>query len=375
MPQIEQFLQATEISPERLAQKAKLPVDRLTALFQGERANLREVRLISEALRIPAEYIARGELPSQSKHSMRVAFRAVGHVDAEDTSRERLASMVLAALEVLPPRVNLPDIVDVFEVPAENYESAEEMANAFRAHVLKIAPNEPLLDLARRIDGIPGVVVFLGSKVRFEGASVLAGNYGFIQISHRFSGRMLFTLAHEIAHLLAHHGPGSEAIFDMASTIGGGHAASRQEAFANAFASSLLLPQAGVYEFLGVIKAQFDLDPHMVGDVEIIYLSRFFGVGFDVAAIRLEALGLLPEGGARALSQAVKAEWGNAERRAEALGVPDRPEVHFPHFSANLREALIKAVSEGVVSQGWILDHFGLPLQQLFLLNVDGRDA
>jgi Zn-dependent peptidase ImmA (M78 family) len=89
------------------------------------------------------------------------------------------------------------------------------LADEFRLKFLSNRLNDPLVNLPEILDSA-GVILGRLETSKFEGASVVAQGHPFIFVSARFSGRMLFTLAHELGHLITHHNDASYAIFDRA---------------------------------------------------------------------------------------------------------------------------------------------------------------
>jgi Zn-dependent peptidase ImmA (M78 family) len=186
---------------------------------------------------------------------------------------------------------------------------------------------------------------------------------------------MLFTLAHELGHLLAHHRQPRSAIFEVASQIGNINHRSKKEGFVDAFASALLMPQEGVGIALEQIRAGLNIQRDELGDVEILYLAILYGVSFEVAARRCEHLELLPEGGAYSLSDHVKKTYGNAEKLAREFGLPPRSPISFPRVSRNLIEAAAERVADGQVSIGWVTDRLGCSVSDLYGTRATGGDA
>jgi Zn-dependent peptidase ImmA (M78 family) len=239
------------------------------------------------------------------------------------------------------------------------------MADQFRAAFVGSAV-EPLNNLAAVLNDLGGVVLGRLDTSRFEGASAVIDGYGFIFVSPRFSGRMLFTLAHELGHLLAHHRQPRSALFEVASQIGNLRHRNKKEAFVDAFASALLMPQEGVAIALREIRRALNVGRDALGDVEILYLAILYGVSFEVAARRCEQLELLPDGGAYSLSDHVKHVYGSAERLATSAGLPARARIDFPRVSQNLIDAAISRIDDGEVSIGWVTDRLGCSLSDLY---------
>jgi len=223
-----------------------------------------------------------------------------------------------------------------------------------------------------KLNVIGGTVVGKLRNSKYEGASLIAGNRPFIFVSPRFPGRMLFTLAHELGHVLAHHIHNPIALFESSSQIANTSTKRKKdEAFVDMFASSLLLPAQGVGRMLKSIKEAYNSPNEIIGDVEILLLARFFGVSFEVAGIRCEHLGLLPRGSTRALYDTLKQNYGSPEKRAHQIGLPERSILEFPEISPELMKVLISSIDEGAISSGWVSDKFGLSIQKIFTMHKE----
>src|SRR5205814_2738148 len=96
-------------------------------------------------------------------------------------------------------------------------------------------------------------------------------------------------------------------------------------AFAQRFAECLLLPPAGMGVALREIRRSLEVATDAIGDIELIYLARIFGVPFEVAARRCQEEHLIPRGGARALIEFVNDSFGGEQQRATQLGIPSGP--------------------------------------------------
>jgi Zn-dependent peptidase ImmA (M78 family) len=190
-------------------------------------------------------------------------------------------------------------------------------------------------------------------------------------VSPRFPARMLFTLAHELGHLLAHRTSGNGAVFERTSQISRRRAGPKVERFVDAFASILLVPDRGVGRALTQIRRTLNVESSVLGDVEILLLARIFGVSFEVAARRCEDLDLLPEGGAVSLADQLKKDFGSPERRADELGLPPRPTITLPKVSHKLLKAAIEKIEAGELSAGWIADRIGIGIGELFAANAE----
>lgn len=318
MSRVAAFLRQLPLSPDEIASKSRLSSDRIRAFLEGEDPTLADLRALSRGLKVPLRSFAS---ESASKSELGMLFRQTAD-SRPDRGVESAAGFVEAALKILPPRDAAPQWLSQFRFERETYEEAERLANEFRQMLLPNLLDEPLTDLPRLAVGL-GVILGRLETSRFEGASVVADGYPFVFVSPRFSGRMLFTLAHEIGHLITHHKNSNRSVtFDLAGQIGGLHRyRSQAEYFVNAFASVLLLPAGGVGKFLQQVRKTLGVTNPAIGDIEILYLSRFYGVSFEVAARRCEDLGLLPSGGAKSLADHLRDNFGGPEKRAEALGL------------------------------------------------------
>ena len=352
------------MSAQELADRTGLSRDRVRSILQGDDAALDEIRIISSKLRIPFSKFRASE--KERKGDIDVLFRRVGNLDHYlDPTREYVTEFVFASLNVLPPRDHLPEWLNGLVPESEDYQTAELLAEEVRRRISPDNLHEPIPNLAVILGSRANVVVGRLSQSRFEGASLVAGNYPFIFVSPRFPGRMLFTIAHELGHLVAHHPSGEPPIFERASEIGGWRQR-RREAFVDAFASIFLMPSRGVGMALANVRRVFQISGEALGDLEILILARFFGVSFEVAARRCEALDLLPEGGARSLNEMLKEKYGSAEKRAQEAKLPPRVTVPIPALSPILGHAVSSAIENEQISIGWAAEKFQVPINALF---------
>jgi Zn-dependent peptidase ImmA (M78 family) len=368
MSKVSTYLQALPLSADEIALKARLPTERVRVILEGGDATLSDLRALSRALKVPLRSFA-SEPPATA--DLRMLFRS-STASRPDRGVEAAATFVQGALQILPRREAPPPWLSSFTFDKESYADAARLADEFRSRFVPNAPDDPLVDLPHIITQLCDVILARLETSRFEGASVIADGYPFIFVSTRFSGRMLFTLAHEIGHLLTHHQENRSVVFDRASQIGDPRRQfNRSEAFVNAFASVLLLPASGVGKFLQNVRQLLHIEQDAIGDVEILYLARFFGVSFDVAAWRCENLELLPPGGAKSLSEHLRDRHGGPEKRASSLRLPERPSIAIPRVSNNLLRIAAEKVKRGDISAGWVTDRFGCSISELYSLNSD----
>ena len=364
MSKVATFLKELPLSVDEIALKSRLPSDRIRAFLAGEDPSLADLRALARGLKLPLRAFTSS---GASTDELGLLFRQTT-ASRPDRGVEAAASFVEAAIELLPPRQEPPNWLSAFRFEEETYEEAARLADEFRELVTPDRPDEPLVDLPRRLIEL-GVILGQLETSRFEGASVIVDGYPFVFVSPRFSGRMLFTLAHEIGHLITHHKSASRrsVSFDLAGQIGNvTRYKSQSEFFVNAFASVLLMPTRGIGVALKTIREALRVDSDQVGDVEILFISRLFGVSFEVAARRCEDLELLPRGGARSLSLYLKDNFGGPENRARSLNLPPRPTIEIPRVSRNLLSIAAEKIKEGKVSVGWVTDRFNCSINEVY---------
>ena len=108
----------------------------------------------------------------------------------------------------------------------------------------------------------------------------------FTNSSNRLS-REIFTLAHEIGHVVLHFGDGSSFIDDNITIAGKSTDEKEQEA--NYFAACLLMPADDVSRFLD-LEVSSD-EKVELSAMDIARIMSEFSVSFDMALNRLESLG------------------------------------------------------------------------------------
>jgi Zn-dependent peptidase ImmA (M78 family) len=363
MSKLANFLRNLDLTPDEIAVRARLPSERVRMILEGRDANLVELRALARALKVPLRMFVQ---KNEDNSDLALLFRSTT-ASRPDLGVENAAAFVQAAISIMPKRQSPPEWLSGFEFREESYEEAERLADAFRMMFTPNRLDEPLYDLPDLVVNLGGVILGQLESSRFEGASVISDGYAFIFVSPRFAGRMLFTLAHEIGHLVAHHREGRSVVFDLASQIGGGRRyKSKSEAFVDSFASALLMPARGVGIALRQIRKSFHIQSDEVGDIEVICLARLFGVSFDAAALRCEKLGLLPRGGAISLSEILRRNHGSPEKRADTLGLPKRPTIVIPRVSQNLLKAAGERINDGKLSLGWVTDRLACSANDVF---------
>jgi Zn-dependent peptidase ImmA (M78 family) len=357
-------LRALSLQAGEIASRTRLTPERVQEILGGAPVTASELRALARGLKLSMRAFTSAGSPASSP-SLGARFRAPGVAESErEPTLERLAGFVDAALKVLPARERLPDWLDRFGLKGpESYAEAERLAGALRAFIYPGEVDSPAIDLPQRLRLLDGLIVSQLKNSKYEGASVAVGGYLFVFVSPRFPARMLFTLGHELGHVVAHHSLQS-AHLDLATSIG--NFRNRAESFADAFSSAFLLPAQAVGGNLQAIRAFIGATSDEIGDVEILILARIHGVPFDVAARRCEDLELLPRGGATSLSGYLREHHQNPEKRARALNLPQREPVHFDAVSPVLMKFVHESVASGVTSPSWIADRLSTSIESIY---------
>lgn len=114
------------------------------------------------------------------------------------------------------------------------------------------------------------------------------------------------------------------------------------------FSMYLLAPDSAFISALRSVRKVHSIDVGSpVGDIDLLWLSRIFGISFYVAGKRAEQLNLLPKGASAALTSLLMDEHGGPEARARYLGLPDRADAYFPNVSQSVAYLLAKQIALG----------------------------
>jgi Zn-dependent peptidase ImmA (M78 family) len=273
--------------------------------------------------------------------------------------------------DLLPADEQGPWWVQHFELADGSYEGAERNAATFRRVFYDDDQVSPLLSLPRLVATQMGVLLFVVSLPGIDGASAYLDGLPFIFVASRFLPRMLFTLAHEVGHLIGHHDPGqSFAVVDDEDEDELSRGSAGEEAYAHAFASSLLMPRGGIGVALKKVREIARSADNQLGDIELLYLARIFGVSFLAAARRCEDLSLLPRGGAASLNEALLKNFGSAEKRADQLKLPPRPKIEFHPVPQALLASAVDRIRAGELSIGRASSILGLSIADLLAANA-----
>lgn len=339
---------------KRLARRTRLSLERIDQILAGSEITARELRLISEALRLPLDALLKAD---QSQRRGDVRFRKTPRKSpplAAEARIEHLAKF-LARSRLMPPRRKW-----LVKASLQSRPSIEAAALEIRALICgRDEMLGPLPDLGQRVDraGLASTVVMQDLGV--EGASTKIEGAGLIVVAARnYAPRMLFTCAHELAHIVLGHAKDDTWLIDE-STIEAFDSENEQERLSNTFASALLQPAQGVTRFLEIVRERFPVGSDQISSTEILLMSRYFGTSFYAAAMRLEHLDIAPIGTAASLDRAIQDDHVSAERYADTLQLPPRTVISFPIISPVMKARVSGAVESGEVSLGRVGDVLG----------------
>jgi Zn-dependent peptidase ImmA (M78 family) len=360
------------LTVEKAAKKAGMSPDRFEQVASGAKATLGEMRGIAKALQIPVTSLMEREHGAAEPIKMlfrqtleqREAIEVATHVDV-------LSAQVRDALSIargLPSNLAWLDIFNGMEPTPAN---ASAFADAFRQKFGGINDLEPFPDLAQVLAGM-GVLLLFSRDPTIEGVSAIVEGYAIVIIGPRsFKPRMLFTVAHELGHLAAHHDRRTQGYAHLDSEADRSHRSRRtEEKFADAFASALLLPEHGVLRALKVVREHLGFSQQPLSAVEIAWIAHLFHVSFEVAARRFEAFGLLPTSGARAFYQRLQDDFKNPAKFAAEVGVPARHELVIETTPALMQIAAVK-VRAGKLSLGKAAELLNVPVSAILVANSE----
>lgn len=365
MTKLTSLLKSDTKKLSKIGDMTGISLARLEALIGGEEPTVGELARIAGAYHLQVEDL----LPALGdQNPVEVLFRATGTTD--DISISTLSRRMEFAFELLGRHDTIPKWLDEFDPADCSFAAAERNANRFRDLFYGEDQVSPLMSLPTIVVERLGVLLFIVASSRFDGASAIFDGLPFAFVAERFAPRMLFTLAHELGHLLTHHQTETFAVIDVESerTKRKGKDYNK-EFYAHAFASCLLMPAQGVGLTLRKIR---DIQPNSepeLGDLEILLLSRIYGVSFYAAARRCEDLRLLPRGGAASLEEKLSHEFGSPEQRAKAVNLPERPSIEFPRIPEQLLNAGLQKIKSGDISVGRLSSILGVSIADLIASN------
>ena len=369
MSKLAEIIRYRRLSPAQLNERTGISENRIETILAGADATMLELRKLAATLKVSLSDLSPD---TEKERAAALLFRRapisgnpVDYASIANLSRRMARSFDL--LEGISG--SGPHWLKYFKHGSNTYNEAQENATLFRRVFFNDNQYNPLLSLPKIAVERMQIMVFVVNSNGFDGASAYFEAIPFIFVSARYQARMLFTLAHEIGHLIAHHDPNvSYAIIDENMDR---QSNAVEEQYANAFASALLMPSAGVATVLKKVREKAGTtDQPAIGDIEISYLARIYGVSFPAAARRCEDLGLIAHGGGASLNEYLKKNFGSAEKRADDAGLPPRPQIDFPPVPHPLLRSAVERIKAGELSVGRAATVLGVSIGDLLSANA-----
>jgi Zn-dependent peptidase ImmA (M78 family)/transcriptional regulator with XRE-family HTH domain len=356
------------IQSQELAARVGLDPSAMSNVERDKRAvKTEELALIAKALGVsPLAILSEGSLLER----LPVAARAQAEVVSDGSAVARLTA--LAELHEVLSAHDIPSNPCLGDVPAVDIDrwlsSADMLSSWVRTQIPLEGPHtDRFYELATAIEKEFRVDVLIeDSGDEIAGASITDRRFPFILVNRdQPVTRALFTLAHELAHVLS--GEGESALtLDVNLT-----AHTNPERFANAFAASLLMPKARIE---GIITESGR------GATALGRMVSEFGVSFESLVYRLHNVRIINAHGrdqlrGRGWTAVLTDLEDNDMRRALLSSLGMRPEQKPPDL---LTERAFQGYQQGVVSVRPLAGLLGLPPDDLLERMVrvqDSRDA
>jgi hypothetical protein len=211
-------------------------------------------------------------------------------------------------------------------------------------------------------------LVFSVEQPAIESACAFLGGLPLIMVATDLRFEQLSACARELGHLLAigsRMNAVSEAHITPRRRLDLSRRRGPPEYFATNFAIELLIPTPGLAVGLRRVRELLKVKNRALGDIEMLYLARVFGVTFLDVARKCERARLLPLGGASVMMKFLDEKFGGPESRANDLGLPDRPEITFPLAPLSLLSRLKSRIASGEFSLAQAADALGTPQHAL----------
>jgi Zn-dependent peptidase ImmA (M78 family)/DNA-binding XRE family transcriptional regulator len=297
---VRQAREAVNMGQEVLANRIGVARPVLSAIENGKREiSAAELLAISDAVARPLDYFLRGSAPafdfqpllrvlppeaSEGGPTRGRPPRGEGTSVARRTlvRFEELCRMYLELerLGGLP----IPQLTRYNVDPGRGvFREAERIADLARTQ-LGLGPTLPAVQLRELMEERLAIKTFvLAADSALSGACIFHEEVGgCVLVIAKAIPHMLYTLAHELGHLLAHRDTPTvdEDLFGLKTP---------KEQFANAFAANLLMPRAAMQELFAAVyrsRAEF-------GALEVVHMARHFGVSFPAMLWRLQNLRLI----------------------------------------------------------------------------------
>ncbi len=268
------------LQSRELAQYLGIDPSAMSNIESGKRAvKTEELGAIAAALHVsplaildPSSLLARLPVAPRSAAGAVIASTAVNRLTALTELHQVLADTGIPA----EPRLGDVPVVDENEWK----DSADTLAAWANAQLVPTEGDERFSALSEAIEETFRVDILVEEHVEdtLAGASITDRSFPLIFINATYpTARSLFTLAHELAHVLS--GQGDVLTLDRNLT-----AHSNRERFANAFAAAFLMPEADV-------RKQIDKDGRT--SLALAHMVARFGVSFESLVYRLHNLRMI----------------------------------------------------------------------------------
>lgn len=260
----------------------------------------------------------------------------------DDEVLESLIQKVTLVIEIVLEIKSQPSIILPPATSPIRISDAAKFASKIRRNS-GLNDIEPFFKLPEILEQ-SGVYLISVDTPAISGGCAIVDSVPIVLVPSRIEIDTLYACARQVGLLLtlpSRRRLGVECVLDT-TRIDNHSQRSTYERFADHFALELLIPRGGLGVALQEVRKLLKISNRALGDIEILYLSRIFAVSFKAMARRCERLQLLPEGGASALHQFLVAKFGDAEKRAEILDLPTRPEIYLPALPHSVTLAIGK---------------------------------
>ena len=196
-------------------------------------------------------------------------------------------------------------------------------------NTLKLGPVHPIGQLTDLLESALGVHLITLEQSDIAGACALIGDARVIFVSEFSDVETLYICARQIGHLIGLAARSERGIFAVIETVDSFCSLkSLYERFADHFALELLITDSALGIALKEVRKLLEVSNPSLGDIEMLYLARIFGVSFAMLARRCERAQLLPKGGASTFVQFLNENFVGPEHRANQLRLPPRVKIN-----------------------------------------------
>jgi Zn-dependent peptidase ImmA (M78 family)/transcriptional regulator with XRE-family HTH domain len=341
---IRRLREAAGLKAQDLADRVGLDATALSKIENGRRSvKSNELARLADALKVSPLALLEDD-PLLSNFPV-AAHRAGSSIAVEHGAYERLVS--LTELHVVLADAGIPTSPDLAPVPpvagVDWLDDAETLADWARSELpLTASGDQRLAQLVDRIESRLSIDVliepFAGDPL--SGAALIDRSFPLLFVNGDHSRpRSLFTLAHELGHLLAQRADDGIALDrELAGSTD-------SERLANAFAASYLMPESEI---------SLELEKYRRVLSTLVRLTDLFGVSYETLVYRLHSLRLVDAEGRDRLTAL---NWHElVDRSARALRGTEigrlhlrdqKPEGHVPGM---LVQRAFQGYHKGVLS-------------------------